>query len=97
MSDESQETPIFTRQAAQDIFNSVRLYGPDAAILTAPAVTGFDVELLYLAHRKGYRVTEIPVEWHYGPGSKVNPLRDSWRNFKDVLRVRLYALRGFYG
>ncbi|MGQ9555888.1 MAG: dolichyl-phosphate beta-glucosyltransferase [Anaerolineae bacterium] len=87
----------FTRQAAQDIFNSVRLYGPDAAILTAPAVTGFDVELLYLAHRKGYRVTEIPVEWHYGPGSKVNPLRDSWRNFKDVLRVRLYALRGFYG
>jgi len=87
----------FTRQAAQDIFNSVRLYGPNAAILTAPAVTGFDVELLYLAHRKGYKVAEIPVEWHYGPGSKVNPLRDSWRNFKDILRVRYYALRGLYG
>ena len=87
----------FTHQAAQDVFSSVRLYGPNAAILMAPAVTGFDVELLYLAHRKGYRVAEIPVEWHYGPGSKVHPLRDSWRNFRDVLRVRYYALRGLYG
>ncbi len=86
----------FSQAAAQDIFNSVRLYGPNAAVLDAPALTGFDVELLYLAHRKGYRVSETAVEWHYGPGSKVNPLRDSWRNFKDVLRVRYYALRGLY-
>lgn len=86
----------FTRPVAQDIFNSVRLYGPNAAVLDAPAVTGFDVELLYLAHRRGYRVAEIPVEWHYGPGSKVNSLRDSWRNFKDVLRVRYNAIRGLY-
>ena len=86
----------FTQAAAQDIFRSVRLYGPDSPVLTTAALTGFDVELLYLAHRKGYRVAEIPVEWHYGPGSKVNPLRDSWRNFRDVLRVRFNALRGFY-
>lgn len=86
----------FTRAAATDIFNSVRLYGPNAAVLNAPAVTGFDVELLYLAHRKGYKVTEVPVEWHYGPGSKVNPLRDSWLNLRDVLRVRYYAMRGLY-
>ncbi|MHB0875736.1 MAG: dolichyl-phosphate beta-glucosyltransferase [Anaerolineae bacterium] len=86
----------FTRAAAQDLFSSVRLYGPNAAVLDAPALTGFDVELLYLAHRKGYKVAEVPVEWHYGPGSKVNPLRDSWRNFRDVLRVRYYAMRGLY-
>ncbi|NPV08098.1 MAG: glycosyltransferase family 2 protein [Anaerolineae bacterium] len=87
----------FTRAAAQDIFRSVHLYGPSAPVLNAPLVTGFDVELLYLAHLKGYRVADLPVEWHYGPGSKVNPLRDSWRNFKDVLRVRYYALCGRYG
>ena len=86
----------FSRQAAHDIFQSVRLYGEDAALLDAPAVTGFDVELLYLAHRKGYRVAEVPVEWHYGSDTKVNPLRDSWRNFRDILRVRYYALRGLY-
>lgn len=86
----------FTRAAAQDIFNSVRLYGPNAAVINAPAVTGFDVELLFLAHRKGYEVAEVPVEWHYGPGSKVNPLRDSLHNLRDVLRVRYYAMRGLY-
>jgi dolichyl-phosphate beta-glucosyltransferase len=86
----------FSRRAAQDVFGSVRLYGPNSGILNAPAVTGFDVELLYLAHRRGYRVAEIPVEWHYGPGSKVNPFLDSWRNFRDVLRVRYYSLRGLY-
>jgi glycosyltransferase involved in cell wall biosynthesis len=86
----------FTRAAARDIFASVRLYGPNAMLLKAPAVTGFDVELLYLAQRKGYRVAEVPVEWHYGPNTKVNPLRDSWRNLKDCLRVRYYALRGLY-
>jgi dolichyl-phosphate beta-glucosyltransferase len=86
----------FSRRAADDIFQSVRLYGPNAAVLSRPAVTGFDVELLYLAHRKGYRVAEVPVQWRYGPGSKVNPLHDSWRNLKDVLRVRYYALRGLY-
>jgi len=86
----------FTWGATQDVFSSVRLYGPDSPLLTTAALTGFDVELLYLSHRKGYRVAEIPVEWHYGPGSKVNPWRDSWRNFRDVLRVRYYALRGLY-
>ncbi len=86
----------FTRAAAQDIFNSVQLYGPSSPVLDAPMVTGFDVELLYLAHLKGYRVADLPVEWHYGPGSKVSPLRDSWRNFRDVLRVRYNAMRGLY-
>jgi len=86
----------FTQDAGRDIFNSVRLYGPEAPVLDKPAVTGFDVELLYLAHRKGYTVSEVPVEWHYGPGSQVNPLRDSLRNFRDLLRVRYYAMRGMY-
>jgi dolichyl-phosphate beta-glucosyltransferase len=86
----------FTRPAAGEIFAAVRLYGPNAVLLKAPAVTGFDVELLYLAQRKGFKVAEVPVEWHYGTNTKVSPLRDSWRNLKDCLRVRYYALRGLY-
>jgi len=26
----------------------------------------FDVEILYMAKKKGYKITEIPVEWNYG-------------------------------
>jgi glycosyltransferase involved in cell wall biosynthesis len=86
----------FQQRAAQDIFSSMRLYGEDAPEITGAAVTAFDVEVLYLALKKGYRVKDIPVEWHYGEHSKVNPIKDSWRNFTDVVNVRLNALRGLY-
>jgi hypothetical protein len=59
-------------------------------------LTGFDVEVLFLARKWGYRIAEIPVHWYYGKESKVNPIKDSWRNLRDVLRVRCNDLRGKY-
>ncbi|MDY7039676.1 MAG: dolichyl-phosphate beta-glucosyltransferase, partial [Chloroflexota bacterium] len=84
------------RDVAQDLFQRLRLYGADAVKIKGGAVTGFDVELLFLAHKMGYSIKEVPVQWYYGSNAKVNPLRDSWRNFKDVLRVRLNDWRGAY-
>lgn len=57
---------------------------------------GFDVELLYLARQRGYRIVEVPVHWTYGKHSRVHPLRDSWRMGLDLLRVRWRAWRGNY-
>ncbi len=85
-----------SRAAAQDLFRRVRIYGDDAPVLRGAAVTAYDVELLFLARRRGYRIAEVPVLWHYGTETKVNPLRDSLRNLRDVLNVRLNALRGKY-
>jgi glycosyltransferase involved in cell wall biosynthesis len=84
------------REVAFDLFQRVRIYGDDAPLVQGAAVTAYDVELLYLARRRGYRVAEVPVPWRYGTETKVNPLRDSWRNLMDVLRVRWFALRGMY-
>ena len=42
-------------------------------------VTGFDVELLYLARKLGYRIAEVGIQWYYAPGSKVNPVQDTLR------------------
>jgi dolichyl-phosphate beta-glucosyltransferase len=81
---------------AADLFQRVRIYGEDAPRVQGAAVTAYDVELLFLARRRGYRIAEIPVPWRYGTETKVNPLRDSWRNLHDVLAVRWYALRGMY-
>lgn len=86
----------FRRETARDLFNRVQLYGDNAAVITGAAVTAFDVELLFLAVKFGYKVKEVPVQWIYGTETKVNPLVDSWRNFKDVLRVRLYDWAGRY-
>jgi glycosyltransferase involved in cell wall biosynthesis len=85
------------RQAvAHDLFRRVRIYGEDAPPVQGAAVTAYDVELLFLARRCGYRIAEVPVPWRYGTETKVNPLRDTLRCLRDVLTVRWYALRGKY-
>lgn len=81
---------------ASDLFRRVRIYGDDSPVVQGAAVTAYDVELLFLARRRGYPIAEVPVIWRYGTETKVNPLRDSIRNLRDVLTVRWYALRGRY-
>lgn len=86
----------FRREAAQDVFSRLHIHGADAGVIKGGSVTAFDVEVLFLAQRRGYRIKEVPVSWHYGVNSKVNPLQDSLRMFRDVIQVRLNALQGLY-
>jgi hypothetical protein len=86
----------FRHDVAQHVFSRVQLYGADAKVVQGAAVTAFDVEVLFLARKFGYRIKEVPVTWRYGVETKVDPIRDSWRNFSDVVRVRWNDLRGRY-
>ncbi|MCX6357703.1 MAG: glycosyltransferase family 2 protein, partial [Candidatus Aureabacteria bacterium] len=56
----------------------------------------FDVEALYLAKKRGCRIAEVPISWYNSPRSRVSILGDPARMFMDVLRIRLYDLRGMY-
>jgi dolichyl-phosphate beta-glucosyltransferase len=75
----------FTRACALDLFGRQTISG-----------FGFDVELLYLARKRGYAVREVPVTWVYRASSRVDPVRDTVRMFGDILRVRLNDWRGRY-
>lgn len=86
----------FRRDVAQELFSSLHLYGENAGYIKGAMVTGFDVEVLYLALKWGYKVKEVPVHWYYAPTSKVNPVKDSYRNFRDVVKVRWNDARGIY-
>ena len=57
----------------------------------------FDVELLHIARLRGYRVREVPIAWHFVPGSRVHPLRDAASVLRDLLVIRLRSWRGRYG
>lgn len=61
-------------------------------------ITGwsFDVEVLFLARKFGYRIVELPIPWYFNPNSKVSVLRDSLRMGIDLLRIRWNYLRGHY-
>ncbi len=56
----------------------------------------FDVELLYLAKRLGYRIKEVPVTWVDKKGSKGNPFKDAFIMFGDLIRIRFNAFVGKY-
>jgi hypothetical protein len=75
----------FRAAVAEDVFRFQTLTG-----------WSFDVELLYVARRRGYTITEIGIPWYYNPGSKINVLRNSWRMFLDLLTIRRNARRGVY-
>jgi dolichyl-phosphate beta-glucosyltransferase len=47
----------------------------------------YDVEILYLAHRRGVGIAEVPVIWRNSPQSKVSFIRDSIQMFWDVLKL----------
>ena len=55
----------------------------------------FDVEILYIALRRGYRVVEVPINWYYGAGSRVSPMRDSYNMVREVFRIRRHGREGY--
>lgn len=75
----------FRGHIADDLFSKQQLDG-----------WTFDVEVLFIAQRRGYRIEEIPIPWYYNPGSRVNVLRDSIAMFSDLFRIRYNGMRGRY-
>lgn len=86
---------FFTRAALDDVLPRTLLYR-DAGVVRMPRVTAFDVELLFIARQHGHDIAVIPVTWHYGDQSKVNPLTDTLQNVRDVLAVRINGWLGKY-
>ncbi len=75
----------FRREVARDIFASQTMTG-----------WAFDVEALFIALRRGYKVVAVPINWYFDPDSRVRPLQDTYRMVRDVLRIRLNGCRGVY-
>ena len=76
---------LFRSAVAQDLFSRMRMNG-----------FSFDVEVLVMARRRGYRVAEVPVNWTHQPGSKVRLTLDSVRMAADLVRIRAHGLSGEY-
>jgi dolichyl-phosphate beta-glucosyltransferase len=54
---------------------------------------GFDVEMLLLARRHGYRVVEVAINWADQPGSKVGVWKDGPRMLAQIVRARARVRR----
>ena len=86
----------FTKDASEKIFKRLQIFNNKQAQSGASVSAGFDLEILYVARKLKLKVAEIPVVWHHKEGTKVNPIKDSWEGFRDLIKVRLNALQGKY-
>jgi dolichyl-phosphate beta-glucosyltransferase len=75
----------FSREAAREIFSLARVDG-----------YAFDVEIIIIARRLGYRIKEIPVRWSDSADSKVRPLGDLSRVTRDLLKIYRNERAGLY-
>ena len=86
---------LFKSEVAQPLFSSLKVYGKGKTVRGA-LVTAFDVELLFIAKKRGHKIKEVPIIWHHVATSRVSPLKDSLRMLRDVIKVRLNDFRGVY-
>lgn len=68
---------FFRRQIAVDLFSRQRIDG-----------YMFDVEILYLAVRAGYRIAQVPVQWRDDGDSRLQLVTGNATNFADIFRIR---------
>lgn len=75
----------FTREAGQKLFRMQRVKR-----------FCFDAEILFLALKCGYRVSELPIHWLNTEGSRVSLIGDPLNMILDLFRIRLNDLLGRY-
>lgn len=87
---------LFKSAVAKDIFGRMSIYGPEAKEITKAYLGAFDVEVLFLAKKMGYKVKQVPIVWTYVKTTRLNPLSDSIKMVKDVIKVRINYFKGIY-
>lgn len=66
----------FRKNVAQELFKYQKMNG-----------FSFDVEILYLAKMKGYRIQQVSISWYQSSSTRVNLLGDPIKMFIDVLKI----------
>ena len=67
----------FKASVAEELFNEMTITG-----------WSFDVEILYLAQQRNYRIVEIPIPWYYNPDSHISVFKDSTQMALDIFKIR---------
>lgn len=76
---------MFTSQAAEDLFGVQQMTG-----------IGFDIELLFVAKKRGYKIREVPITWYFDPDSRMRLVGDSLKLLLEIWEIRWNWLQGVY-
>jgi dolichyl-phosphate beta-glucosyltransferase len=71
---------FYKNSVARDLFSRMRIDG-----------YMFDVDLLYLAKKTGYRMHEVGIRWRDDGDSRLALVSGNWQNMIDLFRIRFGA------
>ncbi len=87
----------FRNDVAKKLFEKIsRINNGFSEIYGSKVSAGFDVELLYLAQKMGYKVKEVSVSWLYVETRRVSPLKDSIDGLFDLFKIKINSIKGIY-
>jgi dolichyl-phosphate beta-glucosyltransferase len=87
----------FTSASASELFGLISKVHPFHEVNGAAVNPGFDVELLYLGRKLGYKICEVPVIWHHQNTRRVRFIKDAVAGISELLLVRWRSITNLYG
>ncbi|MFL7871783.1 MAG: dolichyl-phosphate beta-glucosyltransferase [Anaerolineales bacterium] len=75
----------FRGAVAEDLFPYQTIFG-----------WSFDIEILYIALKRGYHVSEVPIHWYFDPETKLRAVKDAFIMLRDIFLIHWNNLRGLY-
>jgi glycosyltransferase involved in cell wall biosynthesis len=88
---------LFKKKPSDKVFEKIKkIHKGFKAIHGSSVTAGFDVELLYIAEKFGYKIKEVPVDWLYVETRRVNPIFDSIDGLMDLIRIRKNIFKRVY-
>jgi len=76
---------MFSRRAAEDLFGVQQMTG-----------IGFDIELLFIAKKRGYTIKQVPITWYFDADSRMRLVGDSLYLLAEIWQIRRNWLKGMY-
>jgi dolichyl-phosphate beta-glucosyltransferase len=86
---------LFRGDVAKRLFDNLEI-GTSTKELKAAYTGAWDVEILYMARLLGYNIKEVPIKWIFVKTTRISPIRDSIKMFKEILHIKKKALLGKY-
>jgi len=76
---------MFSREAAEDLFRVQQMVG-----------IGFDIELLFVAKKRGYKIKQVPITWYFDADSRMRLIGDSLNLLVEIWQIRRNWFWGVY-
>jgi len=86
----------FKNKVSREIFSGMLERWKNNTASGAALNASFDVEMLFLAKKKGFKIKEVTVNWHYVGSERFHLIRDAIETTEDMLRIRFNDLLGKY-